>query len=142
MAGIAVHGNGKLLPFGGCDIDGVDGCKRGNIGRVGHDTHLYHGAVGGAGGTPPKGELQIADGSNCGVDAGKKNALVGTIEWYIGRVVPIETFGATVVGIGGVIIDIGITKIGGAVVGAFPTIDKAVGGGTASNSALKILEIG
>lgn len=40
MTGVAVHGNNKLLPFGGGDVDGGDGRKSGYIGRVGHDAYL------------------------------------------------------------------------------------------------------
>lgn len=45
-------------------------------------------------------------------------------------------------GIGGVVVYIGVSEIGSAVVGAFPTIDKTVKIDATSGSVLKIFEIG
>ena len=121
---------GRVFSVGGTlHVDGVDVDERVDVTRVGHHTHVEDGMIGGAGGTGPEFELQVAH-VVVAAHARHHDALVVTVCARSGGKIPVETAVAGVAVAGGAA-HIRPTKVGCGVVQVVPAVDEGRRGAAA-----------
>ena len=116
-----------LPPVGAPNKDGIDTYECSQVVGVGHDTYLKCRIGGGRRCLSPERQLQGAD-IDSGVDGWQNGTEVIAVGACGGRVVPVKSFAAAGSVVVGAATHIGIATRTGAVVEAYPAVNKGASG--------------